>query len=167
MKYKHFRALVIVGGLTLGALGLRACWRWAGTDAPPSKVAAPTLSAGTTSAPVGTSASAPLARTPAGPTDPTALGPIDQRILARVKAGVAADKLKDVFSGEPIKVNLYKEGSAVRAKVDLDRDERWDEKWDFESDGGKEVVKRRVSTTDDDTTYDVEYRLVDGRWAKK
>jgi hypothetical protein len=137
MKYKHFRALVIVGVLVVGGVALRACSRWLGTEGA------------------------------AIPSDPTALRPIDLRILERVKSGVSSDKIKDAFPGEPTKVNLYNEAGKVRVKLDLDRDDRWDEKWDFESEDGNEVVKRRVSTADDDATYDVEYRLREGRWLPK
>ncbi len=91
---------------------------------------------------------------------------MDQKILEKLRAGFSGDKVKDVFKSEPFKVNLYKEEGKVRAKVDLDRDEKFDEKWDFDTEGGKEKVKRRVSTQDDES-YDREYRLEEGRWVEK
>ncbi len=53
-----------------------------------------------------------------------------------------------------------------RLKVDLDRDERWDESWTIEPDGADLKVKRQVSPTDDGT-YTVELRLQHGRWIPK
>ena len=67
------------------------------------------------------------------------------------------DKLKDALPREAFKVNLYADnGSATwnRLKIDLDRDEKWDEKWDLEN---AQPVKRHVSTRDNEV-YDQEFR---------
>jgi hypothetical protein len=53
-----------------------------------------------------------------------------------------------------------------RLKVDLDRDEKWDEKWTFASDGGTDGVKRQVAPNDDEA-YTEEYRLDGERWRRK
>ena len=90
---------------------------------------------------------------------------MDEAILMRVAQGIAGDKEKDATAGKPYKVSLYKDAGQAkinRAKVDLDRDEKWDEKWTFE---GLEV-KRQVAPADDEV-YTEEYRLRGGAWVKK
>lgn len=59
-------------------------------------------------------------------------------------------KKKDVTSGRPYKINVYQdagESTVNRAKVDLDRDDKWDEKWTFEAGGG---VTRKIAPRDDE-----------------
>ncbi|MCO4771902.1 MAG: hypothetical protein KDA24_17860 [Deltaproteobacteria bacterium] len=76
---------------------------------------------------------------------------------------IGSAKMKDVSKGRPYKINVYKDAgsSAVnRAKVDVDRDDKWDEKWTFEEAGG---VTRKVAPSDDEN-YTVEQRWVDGAW---
>jgi len=70
-------------------------------------------------------------------------------VLAYQGQDLGNSKIKDAYSAEPWKVNLYQdEGdtSVSRAKVDLDRDEKWDEKWTF--DAGS--VQRQVAPADDE-----------------
>jgi hypothetical protein len=70
-------------------------------------------------------------------------------VLAFLGKDLGTDKVKDAVSGESWKVNLYQdEGHATvnRAKVDLDRDESWDEKWTFAADG----ASRQVAPADDE-----------------
>lgn len=62
----------------------------------------------------------------------------DSDVLAYVGRDIGTDKLKDVSRGKTWKINVYQDSgsaSANRAKVDLDRDDKWDEKWTFNSDG--------------------------------
>lgn len=76
------------------------------------------------------------------------LRPVDRFLLKKRGADLGQAKIKDATKGEDYKVNLYQdEGAAAlnRAKVDLDRDDKWDEKWTFTDDG----VKRQVSPADD------------------
>ncbi len=175
MKYKTFRALMITGAgvLAIGAVAgtYAACSGKSDstasatkTSAPPAHAPAPSTRA-TVPPRAASTESAPPA-TSAASSDASALRPMDQKILEKLRAGFSGDKVKDVFKSEPFKVNLYKEEGKVRAKVDLDRDEKFDEKWDFDTEGGKEKVKRRVSTQDDES-YDREYRLEEGRWVEK
>jgi hypothetical protein len=49
-----------------------------------------------------------------------------------------------------------------RAKVDWDKDKKWDEKWDFGKNG---TIKRQISTKDDEI-YDLTEQLVNGKWTK-
>jgi type II secretory pathway pseudopilin PulG len=116
----------------------------------------------------GTDVPAPAQPAPGGG-DALALRPMDSKILAKVKAGISGAKLKDPWP-QSWKVNLYsdsKDGVVTRLKVDLDRDNKSDEKWTISREGGVLKVKRKVSSGDDDTLYDREYRLRDGKWAVK
>lgn len=82
-------------------------------------------------------------------------------------AHAKAPKVKDVFPDRPYKVNLYEEdGVLARAKIDLNRNGKWDEKWTFApgSGAGEPVVKRQVSPSDDDANYTLSYKLVDRAW---
>lgn len=74
---------------------------------------------------------------------------------------ISERKQKDVTKGKPYKVNVYQDvghDRVNRAKVDLDRDDKWDEKWTFEPDGG---VTRQVAPADDES-YTVQERWADG-----
>ncbi len=71
-------------------------------------------------------------------------------------------KLKDVTKGQPYKVNVYQdEGEATinRAKVDLDRDDKWDIKVTFG------VPPTRQIAPSDDEDYSVEEVWDGSRWA--
>ena len=61
-------------------------------------------------------------------------------------------------------VNVYQDAgnsTANRVKIDLDRDDKWDEKIDFKPEG----VIRQVAPNDDEK-YTETYHLVDGAWVK-
>jgi hypothetical protein len=86
---------------------------------------------------------------------------VDELLLGYRGKDLGTDKLKDVSAGRPFKVNVYQdpgETSANRAKVDLDRDEQDDEKWEFS--GG--MATRHVSTRDDGV-YDQSFVWTDDR----
>jgi len=78
----------------------------------------------------------------------TAMRPVDAAMDEALGRPVV-DKIKDASKGHPFKINLYSDSGNRwdRAKVDLDRDEKWDEKWTFEADGSTE---RQVAPADDD-----------------
>ena len=173
MKYKTFRALLIGGVGLLGVGGIAAAY--AACDS--GKSSAPTAVVETASKVPATATpktASPGGRDPVPQTPATSelgaaqldLSERDQAILARVRQGFTGDKVKDALKGASYKVNLYDEGGKVRLKVDLDRDEKWDEKWSLESKSPDDGVKRQISTKDDET-YDLEYRLEAGRWRKK
>jgi len=66
------------------------------------------------------------------------LEPAGQFIVAQAGRDLGTSKVKDATKGSSYKVNLYQDkGKATinRAKVDVDRDDVWDEKWTFKSDG--------------------------------
>ena len=140
MKYTTFRNLVVVVGLGLLGVGVWQCGR-CNADKPGS--ASPQA------------ARAASSSTPSGVSDA-----VEPFLLAKLGKTASSDKIKDGLGGGQPKVNVYNEGGIwARAKVDFDRDDKWDEKWSIE-DG---VVKRQVSPADDDN-YSVEYRWVDGAW---
>jgi len=161
MRFKTFRGLVL-GGVTVVVIGgsLALC--------PAKKSALPVASA--TLPPGPTAATAPPATAAAAaPADSEALRELDGRILERAARGISGDKVKDVFPGDAVKVSLYRDAghpAVNRAKLDLDRDDKWDEKWTFDREGGREEVKRQVAPADDEN-YTLEYRLRHGRWVPK
>lgn len=86
---------------------------------------------------------------------PGAGRPVDRYLVAQAGRDIGTTKVKDAAKSKPFKVNLYQdEGNATlnRAKVDLDRDDKWDEKWTFAGDS----ISRKVSSGDDEN-YDQEY----------
>ncbi|MFT5686695.1 MAG: hypothetical protein ACI8RZ_007651 [Myxococcota bacterium] len=94
---------------------------------------------------------------------PAAVGrPVDQFILARAGKNLGTGKVKDASKGQAFKVNLYQDdGHSVmnRAKVDLDRDDKWDEKWTL--DGSS--ITRKVAPGDDES-YTVEETWSGSAW---
>ena len=110
------------------------------------------------------SASAPPPAAPAA-TSGDALRPMDDEVLALARAGISGDRVKDATAGKPYKVSLYRDAGQTgvnRLKIDLDRDDKWDEKWSIEG----ETVKRQVAPADDEK-YSEEYRLRGGAWVRK
>jgi hypothetical protein len=75
---------------------------------------------------------------------------VDRVVMGWKGKDLGADKKKDVTKGRGYKVNLYQEEgktSVNRAKIDLDRDDKWDEKWTFDG----ETVSRKVAPADDES----------------
>ncbi len=180
MKYTTFRNLLLAGGacVVLGA-GAYACSRGSSGSSASGVPSSSATTATTATAPstVGTGVvvvtppdptpGAPA--TSAAPSSTTAgndLRPVDRDILAwRKTASIGGDKAKDVFPGKPYKVDAYKDEGKTgisRVKVDLDRDGKWDEKWDFDGD----KVKRKVAPADDEN-YQLELRLDGDHWRPK
>lgn len=134
MKYKTFRFLVVSGAVVVGVAG----YALLGSSTKPAPEPAVAPAAEPVAIP------AQVAPTPV-PQQPAI---VDYRsfLLARLGKPATGDKLKDAFPG-PTKVNVYaKNGIWDRAKVDLDRDEKWDEKWWVKD----AKIMREVSTGDDD-----------------
>lgn len=181
MKYTMFRnaslasaALVIVGGGLY--LGKRAPAKTPPAAAEATRAPQPTATPPPPPPPPPpVRAAAPAAdAAPRGARgDRIALRDVDRELLRiyeqsqKSAGGAKAPKVKDVFPDRPYKVNLYEEGGVLaRAKIDLNRNGKWDEKWTFApgSDAASPVVKRQVSPTDDDTNYSLSYKLVDKAW---
>ena len=90
---------------------------------------------------------------------------MDKVVSRYLGRSLGSEKLKDVTKGQPYKVNVYQdagEPGANRAKIDLDRDDLWDEKWTLK-DG---AVSRKVAPNDDEN-YSVEEDWQDGGWARR
>ncbi len=164
MRYKTFRTLAIVGAVGAGAAGLYGLSRLGGSpEPPPAPVERPARAVPQVVPP------APVAPAAEPDASPDALRPMDREILARVAEGISGDKAKDAVRGRAWKVNLYQDAGQSRVnrlKIDLDRDEKWDEKWTFSTEGGVTAVKRQVAPNDDEA-YTDEYRLDGERWRRK
>lgn len=167
MKYTTFRGLLIGGGvlLVLGAFG--SCLLCAGSQVLSPKPPPPPVATvvAPSAAPLPTPATAPTA-TAVTFTDSMPVTDVHRAVLAASKQNISGDKGKDALPGRPYKVNLYKDPGQTRVnrlKLDLDRDDKWDEKWTLE-DGGK--VKRQIAPADDEN-YTLEYRLEGEYWRKK
>lgn len=86
---------------------------------------------------------------PVAPSQASNLRPVDQEVMKWVGKDLGSKKLKDVTRGRPYKVNLYQDAgksSVNRAKIDLDRDDKWDEKWTIDGPN----VSRKVAPDDDE-----------------
>ena len=170
VKFKTFRGLLIGALCVVGGVGSILLYSTCGGDPPEQASATAAPDAAKTTTPTQKPAEKPVAGT--GTTNPapsgggTELRLLDKQTIERMQQGFPGDKVKDAFKG-PSKVSLYKDPDGTRrVKIDLDRDEKWDEKWTFETKDGADKIKRQVATKDDEN-YDVEYRLDGGRWAVK
>ncbi len=147
MKLRHF--LVLVGGVVaVGTMLLVARHEPPAPTVPEIAVVAP---------PSVPSTPAATPSPPAAPATPT-VSVADQAqsvVLSYRGRDLGTDKLKDVSKGRAFKVNVYQDdghATANRAKVDLDRDDQWDQKYTFQDDGSVALK----TSSDDDETYDVE-----------
>jgi hypothetical protein len=161
MKYKTFRNLMIGGAVAAGAVGVNLAQRGRKETVETPRPVAPATKP--TPAPPPDPAPPPVAVDPSR----QPLRPIDRRVLERLKAPIqGADKVKDAFRSEAIKVNLYQDAGRSlpnRAKLDVDRDDRFDEKWTVDG----ERVTREISSADDDRTYDQRWLLDGDAWARE
>lgn len=102
---------------------------------------------------------------PAKPTKPAlAARAYDLDVIAWKDRSISSDKVKDAIGGRAYKVNVYKDaGSATvnRAKVDLDRDDKWDEKFTFDSTG---ITLQRAPA--DDEQYTETYHWSGTAWLR-
>ena len=165
MKFKTFRGLVLAGGGVVVVTGIvfaaRSC-----SDEPAPVVAA--------KRPAPPALASPTPRT-LPPSEPPPVSPVaapgavsafERQVLERARLALGSDKVKDAFATSPIKVNLYQDaGQALpnRAKLDLDRDDKWDEKWTFDHGSGALSVTREIAPADDES-YAVSLTLAGERW---
>ena len=154
MKLKHF--VPLVGGVVVvGVIAAVALYEPPEDTVPEIAVVAPPEAP---AAPETTTTASPA--TPAPPAEPE-LPVADQAqavVLGYRGQDLGTSKKKDVTKGKAFKVNVYQdEGQATanRAKVDLDRDDQWDQKYTFHDDGSVSVK----TATADDENYDVEETL--------
>jgi hypothetical protein len=154
MKYRTFRNLALGTGLAVAAgLGFGVSRMTDGHDDPAPRAALPAVEQPTP------------APTPA-PTEPAAaeapasanLRDVDRDALAVLKRPVL-DKIKDATRGRSYKINAYSDDGKRwnRLKIDLDRDEEWDESWTIKPDGR---IERKLTKADN--AGHKGYRLVGG-----
>jgi len=146
MKYKTFMIIVKSAGALAGA-GL-LYWTCSAEEVPPLErvgVGVGVEVPPETETPVIETKPPPVARPESKPKNATSN--TEARLRALLGNLAKTPKIKDLFAGAGPKINLYAEdGVWVRAKVDLDRDDKWDEKWRWE----KGVIYRKLSSADND-----------------
>lgn len=106
---------------------------------------------------------------PAPSPEPAAAGgpaerPVDVAVMQWRGKNLGEEKKKDVTKGRPFKVNVYQDAGKSevnRAKVDLDRDDKFDEKWTFDG----ESITRQVAPNDDES-YTETYVWNGEAWVK-
>lgn len=172
MKYRTFRNLVLLGGVTVLA-GLGATCVLLVRSIPSSQTAArASTSAAYNSGGATGGAQVPVGASTGGGVAPAAQYEGGQRredqlilnFLARTPA--TTNKVQDAFPRERFKVNFYRDDSGpnwTRLKIDTDRDGKDDEKWELQN---GQPAKRRVATRDDEQ-YDREYRWRNSQWVEK
>lgn len=92
---------------------------------------------------------------PEPPPGPVVLGnglrEVDRDAFSWQGRPIKAEKVHDATKkkGTPYKINVYRDPghrTVTRLRIDLDRDDRWDEKWSFEG----EAVRRMIAPHDDE-----------------
>ncbi len=154
MKFKTFLALFITGGLVLSVVVIGSCVWLLRQPARQDVVSRPVVS------PPPASPSLPA------PTNTSGLRPVDRDLLEALRRPATSDRIKDAFPGRPYKITIYCDnpgGGWNRAKIDLNRNNRWDEKITIVN---GEPTKRQVASRDDEN-YDLEYRWRGGQWVAK
>ncbi len=178
MKYKTFRTLVVIGLVAVGGFGI---WRWnraqlqrqAEDDAysatryehgPIPWPQSPVSVAADAPAPTGEQWP-PASWNAANNNVPGLAGSVggqspEAYLIATLGGPASEEKLKDVTGGQGSKINVYNEGGKwARAKVDHDRDEKWDEKWSLDG----TIVVRQIAPNDDEN-YSRELRRSNDTW---
>lgn len=93
---------------------------------------------------------------------PMGMDQLTREVLSWQGRNIQTDKLKDAAKGSAYKLNVYQdsgEPTVNRVKVDLDRDEKWDEKYTFK---GTEIT-RQVAPADDEQ-YTLTFHWQNGAW---
>jgi hypothetical protein len=175
MKLSHFVVIVIVL-LGAGIFGLtRACKSTSSNEVPAPSDITPTPSKPMVDpTPAPASATTPSAPTPGTtPSEPAGSGtasdlaarPYDAEVIAWSKRSISGDKMKDATKGKQYKVNLYKDAGMTtvnRAKIDLDRDDKFDEKYTFEP---TKITLQRAPA--DDEKYTETFHWNGNGWTKE
>jgi hypothetical protein len=89
----------------------------------------------------------------------------DADVLSWRTRSISSDKQKDVSKGKSYKINVYKDaGSSTvnRAKVDVNRNDKWDEKYTFD---GEKITLQRAPN--DDEHYSETYHWNGSGWTKE
>ncbi len=168
MKYRTFKKLIIAGALVSGAglwfFGSKHCGEEPAEPRSDNVIEPRAVTPAQEGTQEGTQEGAEGTAPVTASKDDT-FREMDRKILWRIAQEMTTEKIKDVFKDASYKVNIYRDAAQTkvnRAKVDLDRDDKWDEKWTFSG----EDVKRKVAPKDDED-YTLEYRLRHGAWVQK
>lgn len=162
MKLNHFLivlVLVLAGGTAVVALTCDFSGDERTVAAPepgPPKPAPPRVSPNQTPDPSPAPAPVPAG----GPSE----RPVDVAVMQWRGKNLGAAKKKDVTKGKPFKVNVYQDAGKSevnRVKLDLDRDDKFDEKWTFDGDS----ITRQVAPNDDES-YTETYVWSGDAWVK-
>lgn len=173
MKLSHFVVLAVVV-LGLGIFGLTRACKSKGDDAPPKPTMADPV---TPSAPPPTTATTTPPTTPpngsnVAPATPSgdtksdlAAREWDAEVIAWSKRSISGDKMKDATKGKSYKLNLYKDADKTtvnRAKLDINRNDKFDEKYTFET---TKITLQRAPA--DDENYTETYHWNGTGWTKE
>ena len=165
MKLKWF-VVFVTAFVVAGIAALVATCK---NNAPPPKpvVATPTPAPGPTPPPPTPSPTPTPVDTNPTPTTSSDLAARDwdAEVLSWRTRSISSDKQKDVSKGKSYKINVYKDtGSSTvnRAKVDVNRNDKWDEKYTFE---GEKITLQRAPA--DDEKYTETYHWNGSGWTKQ
>jgi hypothetical protein len=128
----------------------------------PAKAPAPTPPPTPTPTPPPTPAKTPP--TAESGTDDLGKRPYDDEVVAWHTKPITGDHMKDVTKGKAYKLDLYKDAGSTninRAKLDLNRNGKWDEKYTFK---GDEITLQRAPA--DDEKYTETYHWTGTGWVK-
>lgn len=159
VKLKTFLAGV-AGGLLLLCAGIVA-----GGGAVTDALTGPPAPPPTTLLPVAVEPPPAVAPAPAAPEAAVVgdgLRDADRDAMSWRGKALKSDKSKDVSAKRPYKINVYQDSghkTVNRLKIDLDRDDKWDEKWDFDG----EELRRQVAPADDEQ-YTQTFRWSGNGW---
>jgi hypothetical protein len=159
MKLKNFVLLVVLGACAAVAGVYAACGR---DHSPPKQ----TVASERPSPPPAPSAPEQPVAAPPTPTTASDLNarPYDAEVLAWRGRSISSDKQKDVVRGAAYKINVYQDSGSTtvnRAKVDANRNNKWDDKFTFE---GEKITLQR--SPDDDEKYTETYHWNGAGWTR-
>jgi hypothetical protein len=171
MKLRNFVVLLFVVGVAgIGAL-VYACGK--SDDKPKTDDKKPVASGDSDKMPAPTPTEKPpepppTSKPPTGNAEShDDLGPRehDAETIAWKDKSISSDKEKDVSKGKPYKISVYKDkgkDKVNRAKVDVNRNDKWDEKYSFD---GEKVTLQRAPA--DDEKYTETYHWSGTGWIKE
>jgi len=164
MKLSHFVMIVVVLA-GAGIFGLtQACKSSKSDDVPAPSEMKPTPPKPSTTTTMTTTPTTPSTTTTT-PSSDMAARPYDAEVIAWSKRSISGDKMKDATKGKPYKLNLYKDSgmsTVNRAKIDLDRDDKFDEKYTFEA---TKITLQRAPA--DDESYTETFHWNGSGWTKE
>ena len=163
MKLRNFALIVVLGACAAVAGVYAACGR--DHARPKQTVASERPSPPPPPAPSAPAQPAPPPEAPttSGPSD-LAARPYDAEVLAWRTRSISGDKQKDVARGAAYKINIYQDSGSTtvnRAKVDVNRNDKWDDKFTFE---GEKITLQRAPA--DDEKYTETYHWNGSGWTR-